>query len=434
MIKSEKDAGLPTWSAPQCPFTIEYSPRTLDNIRLAVMDAFFSLPRGGAEIGGILFGHWDGERLAIEDFTPLDCEHAFGPSFALSPRDRARLADLLAAPGPYGLQAVGWYHSHTRSEILLSDADQEIHRSFFPEPWQVALILKPDTFHPTRAGFFFHGTDGGIHAEASYNEFVLAPLKAMATTAREPAPAAIPVPMPRSGSRQEVPAAPVAEPERSAVPPILPTFLHPLKPRSKRWLRVALALLAGFGLGAAAYLMRDLWLPPVMARAQRPPVPAPLPPLGLNTIDSEGQLQIRWNRDSAAVQQASGGVLSINAGGALPQEIALDKAHLLSGVLTFARQTERVDVSLGLIWPDGPVVSEATTFMGKLPERKSVEDQATQEQSDVLAKQMAKVQADLNLMVERDTNLKKSVDLLGKQLREQQRSRSRKSGTSNRGR
>src|ERR1700683_183179 len=186
MADSKDGAGLSTWSAPECPFTIGYSPRALDDIRLAVVDAFFSLPRGGAEIGGILCGNWDGERLTITDYAALDCEHAFGPSFALSPRDEAHLAGLLAASAGKGSQTGGWYHSHTRSEIFLSDADQEIHRRFFPEPWQVALVLKPHTFNPARAGFFFRDARGGLHGEASYGEFELTPL------AVKPAPSGAP--------------------------------------------------------------------------------------------------------------------------------------------------------------------------------------------------------------------------------------------------
>ena len=65
---------------------------------------------------------------------------------------------------------MGWYHSHTRSEIFLSDADLEIHRRFFPEPWQVALVMKPHTFQPTRIGFFFREADGSVQAERSYRE------------------------------------------------------------------------------------------------------------------------------------------------------------------------------------------------------------------------------------------------------------------------
>ena len=72
--------------------------------------------------------------------------------------------ELLASPkrSRGGLRPVGWYHSHTRSEIFFSDADLEIHKHFFPEPWQVALVMKPHTFQPTRAGFFFREADGVI--------------------------------------------------------------------------------------------------------------------------------------------------------------------------------------------------------------------------------------------------------------------------------
>src|SRR3954462_6908221 len=88
--------GTIVWGVPECPFLIEYSARVLDDIRLAVVDAFFSLPRGGAEIGGILLGRWDDGRLSITEYAALDCEHATGPSFTLSARDAIRLSELLA--------------------------------------------------------------------------------------------------------------------------------------------------------------------------------------------------------------------------------------------------------------------------------------------------------------------------------------------------
>src|SRR5579862_1707858 len=155
---------LATWSVPQCPFTIEYAPRVLDDIRLAVEDAFSSLPRGGAEIGGILLGRFAKGRVTIVDYEALDCEHAYGPSFALSPKDHAALAEMLAkARGNRDARPVGWYHSHTLSEISLSEADLEIHQRYFPESWQVALVLKPRSFQPTRAGFFFRDPDGAMH-------------------------------------------------------------------------------------------------------------------------------------------------------------------------------------------------------------------------------------------------------------------------------
>src|SRR5262245_54031910 len=164
----QNTAGSPfaVWTSATCPFRVEYAPRVLDDIRLAVMDAFFSLPRGGAEIGGILLGHRPGNRLLITDYAPLPCEHAHGPGFTLSPNDEEKLRKLMARARVDfpGLEPVGWYHSHTRSEIFLSEADLAVQEKFFPEPWQVALVLKPHTFLPMRAGFFFREAEGGIHS------------------------------------------------------------------------------------------------------------------------------------------------------------------------------------------------------------------------------------------------------------------------------
>lgn len=193
MTETFTDFGaLVTWSAPQCPFVIEYSRKALDDIRLAVVDAFFSLPRGGAEIGGILLGRLEEPRLQVLEYAPLECEHASGPAFTLSPKDQTRLSEMLAeAPQRYpGLQVVGWYHSHTRSEISLCEADLEIHNRYFPERWQVALVLRPSTLQPTQAGFFFREADGSVRSQSSYQEFTLETLPA------RPLPSGVPVAVP----------------------------------------------------------------------------------------------------------------------------------------------------------------------------------------------------------------------------------------------
>ena len=78
-------------------------------------------------------------------------------------------------------------------------------------------------------------------------------------------------------------------------------------------------------------------------RSRAAPVP---PPLGLNTIDREGQLQISWDRTSPAVQHASDALLEINEGGPKPTAIQLDAAHLQTGSFTYARTAEKVDVKL----------------------------------------------------------------------------------------
>src|SRR4051812_15814118 len=327
------------WTAPESPFEIQYSARVLDDIRLAVMDAFFSLPRGGAEIGGVLLGRRDNGRIAITDSITLPCEHAFGPSFSLSAHDHAALEDLLAtAKRNPAATPVGWWHSHTRSEIFLSDADQEIHRRFFPESWQIALVLKPHTFEPTRAGFFFREKDGSIHGAASYREFVLdaLPMRAVASAAGAAIPPATsrhdmegngPVIDIAAVSTPEPPP-PVAQPEPEPprrIEPEAPQFLAAQPAPSRRWIAwVAVAL--GVAVGIGGFQTRASWLPAFGSSTEAP--------LGLNAIDREGQLQIRWNGASPGVRAAKGGTLVITDG-PTPLRIPLDAAHLQNGSFTY---------------------------------------------------------------------------------------------------
>jgi proteasome lid subunit RPN8/RPN11 len=170
---------LECWRPPQSPFQIFYSRLVLEQIRLAVVDAYFRVPRGGLEIGGVLLGRNRDRQIEVLDHVPFECEHAFGPSFSLSPRDQERLKDLLAKVRQRsgGLEPVGWYHSHTRSEICLTQSDLDIHDRYFPEMWQVALVVRPSTSEPARAGFFFRELGGSIRASASYHEFKLEPLR-----------------------------------------------------------------------------------------------------------------------------------------------------------------------------------------------------------------------------------------------------------------
>jgi proteasome lid subunit RPN8/RPN11 len=440
---------LVTWSAPRCPYTVEYSSRTLDDIRLAVVDAFFSLPRGGAEIGGILLGCFRDGRLGILDYRPLDCEHAMGPSFMLSERDHARLAELLAdaARGAPERQPVGWYHSHTRSEIFLSEADREIHLRYFPEPWQTALVLRPHAFHPPRAAFFFRNADGALSGEASDGEFVLevlpvqpAPRAGSAADAeRIPlppanlpsgAPAITLTPLPVSSSPESQSEPPAAQPDSPEPDPERPTDGQPVPvpkfletpPNGKSLHAVAtLCILGGcLALAGAAFQTRTLWLPRVAAlyrRSQPPPQPLFL---GLNAIDLAGQLQIRWDRTSPAVRQATEGAIEIHDG-VTPHVHALDPAHLQTGVFTYARRTESVDVTLSARLPDGRQVREATSFLGRPPAAApAAESPELRRTRDDFMRQAAKLKSELNAQTNRTRTLEKSVADVQKQLKDQQ--------------
>lgn len=168
---------MASWQTPLCPFTIDFEPGKLEEIRVAVVDAFYAVPRGGVEIGGLLYGKRSGSTLEIVDFRKIETEYLTGPSFDLSANDRAGLRKLLAETKfkDPSIQPVGWFHSHTRSGIHLSPKDLELYREFFPDPWQVALVLRPEKLGSVQGGYFFRGPDGEVQADASALEFPLLP-------------------------------------------------------------------------------------------------------------------------------------------------------------------------------------------------------------------------------------------------------------------
>jgi proteasome lid subunit RPN8/RPN11 len=438
MPESPTESAHGAWSVPQCPFTIEYGPRVMDDIRLAVMDAFFSLPRGGAEIGGILLGSHASGKVTIVEQVALNCEHATGPSFVLSANDEAKLKELLDQSKATGLQPVGWYHSHTRTDIFLSEADQEIHRRFFPQAWQVALVFKPHTFQPMRCGFFFQEPDGSIHASAPYQEFTLEPMPLRtlptgdippmvsgATKVRHrealgggsvidvsmdaPPPAAAPAAAPAPAltmapaTAKITPEIHVVEPPKPVVVPdavVDPPKFVTSAPRSGLWLKGGIALCLGLTVGAIGFQTRQFWLTKpadVGTPAVKPATPVP-PSLNLTTADANGQLQVQWDRSSPAVLQGTAAVLTIADGEPNPREIRLDPEQLKSGSFTYARESEQVNLKLAVSQPTGPPVRGIATFVGKLSLRPG---------SSAADAQIAKLRADVAAQVEQTRKVEK---------------------------
>jgi hypothetical protein len=167
------------WTGAECPYSVTVPATVLDEIRAAVIEAYYSVPRGGVEIGGVFFGTLLENSLHIQTYRPIVCQYLYGPAFKLSLEDQEGLSAGLKLPASdpelAGLTAVGWYHSHNRSEIFLSADDLHIYRQFFPERWQIALVLRPAHLKPTRAGFFFRDLLGGIKSDAPIQELIMDP-------------------------------------------------------------------------------------------------------------------------------------------------------------------------------------------------------------------------------------------------------------------
>jgi hypothetical protein len=412
------DAPLLTWRVPECAFSIEYSPAVVEEIRQIVMEAFFSLPHGGAEVGGVLYGSSESGHVRILAFRPLPCEHAFGPSFVLSEKDHAALRELLGAGSvelkAQGLMPAGWYHSHTRSQIFLSTQDTEIHNRYFPNALQVALVVRPHPMRPMRAGFFFRGTDGSIHAESSYGEFEVRP-HASGPVEIAPMPAEPAIPerkLTDSGNPpRPVPAEPPPEVSlpRSGPEPRIPSFLAvpPPPKHSWQWLGWTLLLLA---LGASAFALRYMWMPLLV----HDPAPASA---SLMAFDLDGQLQIHWDRATEPVRTATGGILEITDGDH-KTVVALDGKRLQGGTFSYVRQTPRVDVRLALDRPNGVKFEEFTSFLGQAPPVKQGNTQAADDDT-------ARLRKELQDQAERTRKLERAIKDMQAQILSEQESQKR---------
>jgi hypothetical protein len=142
---------------------VQVVPGLLDQIARLVQDGYTATSHGGLEIGGLLFGRRSSGSVTVEEFRPLACDHSLGPRFILSERDERDLRDLLKAPATdpalRGLDVIGWYCSHTRSELLLFDREVVLHHNYFSDPVDFVIVFKPRDLRSVTAGIFLRGAD-----------------------------------------------------------------------------------------------------------------------------------------------------------------------------------------------------------------------------------------------------------------------------------
>ncbi len=131
------------------------------------------------EVGGALIGSWCMDEQTGEQFVVvkhvLPARHTRQGSVYLT-FTQDTLVDLHEQIDKRyeDEKIVGWFHTHPRMGIFLSHYDTFLHNNFFPEPWQVALVVEPfssvagffirqanGTFDPTRY-FGFYEIDGAL--------------------------------------------------------------------------------------------------------------------------------------------------------------------------------------------------------------------------------------------------------------------------------
>lgn len=98
------------------------------------------------EVGGILVGRAvsgpNGTLVEIVSAIPARHTEAGSTFVTFTHGSWTEWYEVIDRQFP-GLQIVGWYHSHPDFGVFLSDHDQFIHRNFFAQPWQVAVVVDP---------------------------------------------------------------------------------------------------------------------------------------------------------------------------------------------------------------------------------------------------------------------------------------------------
>ena len=99
-----------------------------------------------SEVGGVLVGdvcEHEGQSYVIVT-DAIHAEHAVErtASITFTEDTWGEVLDEMEKRFP-GKKIVGWYHSHPRYGVFLSEKDLFIHKNFFREIYQVAFVIDP---------------------------------------------------------------------------------------------------------------------------------------------------------------------------------------------------------------------------------------------------------------------------------------------------
>lgn len=116
------------------------------NIEESAREAMHAHAAGttSVEIGGVLVGDVDAETGDVFVAAAIPAHRATSAVASLTFTHEAwDDVNEIIARDYEGLRMVGWYHSHPRFGIFLSEYDVFIQKNFFREEWQVAYVVDP---------------------------------------------------------------------------------------------------------------------------------------------------------------------------------------------------------------------------------------------------------------------------------------------------
>jgi proteasome lid subunit RPN8/RPN11 len=127
------------------------------------------------EVGGWLAGKTYLDRETGDPFivinTVLPAEFTLqGSAFLTFTQDSlVTLHATLAQDYPDEI-LLGWFHTHPRMGVFFSEWDRWLHENFFPEKWQVGLVIEPFS---ASGGFFLQQINGKLDTRRYFGFYEL---------------------------------------------------------------------------------------------------------------------------------------------------------------------------------------------------------------------------------------------------------------------
>jgi hypothetical protein len=296
------------------------APAVQDLRRLSI-EGFVALPRRGMEVGGILFGKVHAGEIRIEGFEEVDCEHKYGPSYALSKSDRTQLNELLEARRGGRLPVLGFFRSFTSRDPVIEEADEAFVREHFPEGEFLFLLLQPLSAENCVASCRLF-RDGQLLPEAADAPTAPFDAKPAAPVVKEiRAPKHRPHEEEVEEEEEEVIEAQTKTETPATVRVERPILIAKPEPKPTRWWIPALIALGCIACVSAVYPM---W---TLAREPR------WTELHLNAQNANGQLEVSWDGNAAQSVRAARGLLAVTEGDAY-RDVQLGPSEIRAGKYT----------------------------------------------------------------------------------------------------
>jgi len=318
------------------------SPGAVNFLKREVIHAYKSIPKRGAESGGLLCGHLT-PKLHIEEIVPVPIEYRFGPTYRLSDTDIASFQRAIADHP----NVIGWYRSQARKTEGITDEDRELTRRFFGEAESAFLICVPDAQYNVN-GKLHLWKDG---SDERTSEFPLGKFSLLEDALQS-----------ADEEGERMPSA--AEQLRHRITPIIPEPLPPVfrtipapafAARAMAPKQVSPMLRAALIGGIVLTLLAGTG---IFFRNQIGPgsggtVHANTIGLGMK-VDRQGKaLLVNWDRQSAAILEATDATFTIKEG-ERSRILRLSPSELRNGGVFYTPQTrDDVHVELALHGPGG---------------------------------------------------------------------------------